>query len=127
MSATGARSAPGYTATVIARGEAGFGRQAKISAWVFVSLAGAVAGLTMLFLGMRGVMEVGGACADGGPYVSAQPCPEGVPLAMLGGLFGGLVFFGIYVYQTLRYGIPGFASLAWSALFLSLGWNFLDF
>ena len=22
-------------------------------------------------------MNVGGSCADGGPYVSAQPCPDG--------------------------------------------------
>ena len=51
----------------------------------FLSLAGAACGLTWLYLGMRRVMEVGGACADGGPYVSAQPCPEGVPFLIIGG------------------------------------------
>jgi hypothetical protein len=50
----------------------------RSSAWVFVTLAGAVCALTLLFLGMRGVMEVGGACAEGNaPYVIAQPCPPG--------------------------------------------------
>ena len=29
------------------------------------------------FFSMRSVMNVGGSCADGGPYVSSQPCPDG--------------------------------------------------
>ena len=33
--------------------------------------------LTWTFFSMRAVMNVGGSCADGGPYVSAQPCPDG--------------------------------------------------
>ena len=43
-------------------------------------LAGIAVGtmsMTLLFLGMRAVMDVGGACADGGPFVTAQPCPSG--------------------------------------------------
>ena len=36
--------------------------------------------LTWTFFAMRAVMNVGGACADGGPYVSAQPCPGGAGL-----------------------------------------------
>ena len=85
--------------------------------------------LTLMFLGMRAVMDIGGACADGGPYVSAQPCPEGAPLAMVAGIFGGFLFGAIaMVYGGRLGGIWGAVPLlAWTALFASLGWNFLDY
>jgi len=95
----------------------------------FLSLAGVTVGLTWLYLGMRSVMEIGGACADGGPYVSAQPCPDGVPLLMVGGIFGGLVCLGLFLWFSSRLGgsYGALAGLAWPALFLSLGWNFFEF
>jgi len=93
---------------------------------VFVSLAGVVCGMTLLYLGMRNVMEIGGSCGSGGPYVYRQPCPEGVPLAMMGGIWGGVLMLGVYLWQTLKRGIPSLIWLAWPALFLSLGWNFLE-
>jgi hypothetical protein len=96
------------------------------SVTTFVSLAGVAAALTWLFLGMRAVMLVGGSCASGGPYEVATPCPKGVPLAMLGGIFGGLTFLAVYTRKGLRFG-PRLTLLAWPALFLSLGWNFLEF
>ncbi len=43
---------------------------------LLVAVAGLTACITLLDLGMRAVMDLGGACADGGPYVSAQPCPD---------------------------------------------------
>ena len=99
-------------------------------------LAGYLAGIalgtmsvTLLFLGMRAVMDVGGACADGGPYVSAQPCPDGVPLAMVGGMFGLFGAAGLIVRFGSRIG-KGAASvvaLGWPALFLALGYNFLQY
>lgn len=95
--------------------------------WISMSLAGTAAGLTMLYLGMRSVMEIGGACADGGPFVPAVRCPEGVPFMILGGIWGAIIFLGIYAWQTLKHNIPSFLALSWSALFLSLGWNFLEF
>jgi hypothetical protein len=101
--------------------------QLRPSVGVFVGLAGASAGLTLLFLGMRAVMEIGGACAEGGPFVPVRPCPEGVPLVMIGGIWGGLVFAGVYAWQSFRHGIPNVVALLWPALFLSLGWNFLEF
>ncbi|MGE5595806.1 MAG: SHOCT domain-containing protein [Hyphomicrobiales bacterium] len=97
------------------------------SAAVFVTLAAAVCGLTLLFLGTRSVMEVGGSCASGGPYQPVQSCPDGAPVAVFGGIWGGLIAVGLYVWMTRRYGVPGFLALAWPALFLSLGWNFLEF
>ena len=100
-------------------------------AWIgsFLGLAGLACGLTLVYLCMRAVMEVGGACADGGPYVSAQPCPEGVPVLMLLGIFGSLISLGIFVWGASALG-GGYAALAlwaWPALFLSLGWNFLEY
>jgi hypothetical protein len=95
-------------------------------------LAGIVVGtmsITLLFLGMRAVMDVGGACADGGPYVSAQPCPNGVPLAMVGGMFGLFGAAGLIVWFGSRIGkaAASIVALGWPALFLALGLNFMDY
>jgi hypothetical protein len=99
----------------------------RSSLWVFLSLAGVTAAITMLYLGMRLVMEIGGSCAEGGPFVPVRPCPKGVALIMVGGIWLGLIFAGMYVWQSLKSGGPSFAGLLWPALFLSLGWNFLEF
>ena len=71
-------------------------------------------------------MAVGGACADGGPYVSAQPCPHGailmipaIPVMIVLALVGTLV-------ATVR-GAPGILLPMWAALFGLLGWNFWEF
>jgi hypothetical protein len=94
---------------------------------VLVPLAGLACGITLLFLGMRSVMEIGGACASGGPYVPQRPCPAGVPALMIGGIWGGIVCAFLYVWQTIRHRVPSLTVLFWPALFLSLGWNFLEF
>jgi hypothetical protein len=91
--------------------------------------AGLAACITMLFLGMRAVMDIGGSCANGGPYVSAHSCPDGASAAMLLGILGLFLFGAIAGYYGTRVGglwtaIP---LLAWCWLFLSLGWNFLDY
>jgi hypothetical protein len=100
----------------------------RASLVVFLTLAGAACGMTLLFLGMRAVMAVGGACADGNPpYVIATPCPRGVPLAVFGGVFGGLACLGAYGMVTAARQIPNLIAFAWPALFLSLGWNFVEF
>jgi hypothetical protein len=106
---------------------AGESPRLRASASIFVGLAGATAGLTLLFLGMRSVMEIGGACAEGGPFIPVRPCPKGVPLVMIGGVWGGLVLAGLYAWQSFRHGVPNVVALLWPALFLSLGWNFLEF
>ena len=51
-----------------------------------------VLGLTVAwaFLSMRVVMDVGGSCADGGPYVSAQSCPGGA--GFIGAVLGVVSF-----------------------------------
>jgi hypothetical protein len=104
-----------------------FPGRVRATVGVSVTLAGVTVGMTSLFLGMRAVMEIGGACADGGPFVPVQPCPKGVPLMMIGGIWGGIAFLGAYLWQTHRHQVPSLVALAWPALFLSLGWNFLEY
>lgn len=104
-----------------------FPSRALGSVFVFASLAVTVSGMTLLFLGMRSVMEIGGACASGGAYEIARPCPHGVPLAIMAGVWGGVAAFLVYLWQVSSRGVSGFVALAWPALFLSLGWNFLEF
>ena len=99
----------------------------KGTIFVFLTLAAFVVALTWLFLGMRAVMEIGGACAEGGPFVPVRPCPNGVPVVMIGGIWGGLISLGLYIWQASKHRVPSLALLAWPALFLSLGWNFLEF
>jgi hypothetical protein len=95
-------------------------------------LAGVILGsacLTLVFLAMRAVMDVGGACADGGPYVSAQPCPEGTAVAMMGGIFGLFAAGGLMAWfgRRLGAGYVALIGLGWPALFISLGYNFLEY
>jgi hypothetical protein len=94
-----------------------------------VGVAGLGLSLTILWLSMRAVMEIGGFCASGGPYVIAVPCPDAVvafmPLSVFGlFIFGGLVAWGG---AAIPGGWAGLVFLAWPALFLSLGWNFVEF
>ena len=94
-----------------------------------LGVAGLAAGLTVVFLGMRAVMDVRGFCAEGGPYVIETHCPEGVPLLMIGGIFGLFLFGGLMGLKGSAIGGPygGLVLLAWPALFISLGWNFLEY
>ena len=84
-------------------------------------------GLTWIYFGMRSVMDVGGACAEGGPYVIAQPCPDGtwmimvsVPLLLISAMAGTVIASGIE-------GAPDLLIPMWGLLFGSLGWNFLEY
>jgi Short C-terminal domain len=95
---------------------------------VFVGLAGVAAALTVLFLSMRSVMSIGGTCASGNqPFEASHPCPAGVALLLPASIWVGLIFLGVYAWSTARHHAPSLLTLAWPALFLSLGWNFLDF
>jgi hypothetical protein len=102
-------------------------RQAFGAIWIFVT-AGVVAGsLTVVFLGMRTVMNVGGSCGSGGPYEIRQSCPGHVAGLMPAAIWAGVIFTGLYVWGTMRHGVPSLVSLIWPALFLSLGYNFFDY
>ena len=94
-----------------------------------VGMGGVAFSITVMFLAMRSVMDVGGACADGGPYVSAQSCPAGSSLLMFVGIFGIFGWGGLALWSGSLIGgvYGGLPYLAWPGLILSLGWNFLDY
>ena len=111
----------------------GSGERAPVTigsaALFLLGIGGLTFSLTILWLSMRAVMGIGGACASGGPYVPAVECPDVVvaltPLSVFGlFIFGGLAAWGG---SRLGGGWVGLILLAWPALFLSLGWNFLEF
>lgn len=93
----------------------------------FVTLTLVVGALTVLFLCMRAVMEIGGVCADGGPYVTARSCPKGTGWMLFASIWGGIIALGLYIVSCAGLPGPKWWGLAWSALFLSLGWNFWEF
>jgi hypothetical protein len=84
-----------------------------------------VAGITVLFLGMRSVMDLGGYCASGGPYEIRQECPNNAWMIPVS-IFVGLAGVAFVIAGTFRGG-PKLVALAWPALFLALGWNFLEY
>jgi hypothetical protein len=82
--------------------------------------------LTWTFLGMRAVMDVGGSCAEGGPYQIAQPCPDGavllsaaIPVMLVSAMLGSAL--------ALLSRAPNLLVPMWALLFGSLGWNFLEY
>jgi len=82
--------------------------------------------VTCIYLGMRGVMRLGGFVASGGPYSIAHPAPDWIwifPVSML------LMMASIFVsmFASSRISGPNIMALSWSALFISLGWNFVEF
>jgi hypothetical protein len=81
------------------------------------------ASITLMYESMRAVMDVGGSCGSGGPYVVRQECPDGAGLIVVG-IFGALLGTGLVVAGAFRNG-PQLWVFAWPALFIALGWNFL--
>jgi hypothetical protein len=88
-----------------------------------ISAALVTGALTVLFLGMRSVMEIGGSCGG----VGAPRCPGNVGGLMPAAIWGGLIFAGVYVWQCAKHHVPSLVSLLWPALFISLGYNFFDY
>ncbi len=102
-------------------------KQARGSILIFLSVGLVSASLTVIFMCMRAVMDIGGSCASGGAFEIAHPCPGHVAALMPGAIWGGLIFTGLYVFLAMHYGVPTIVSLAWPGLFLSLGYNFFDY
>ena len=103
------------------------GRVAFKATMLTVGTLGFVFCLTLLYEAMRGVMDVGGTCASGGAYQIRQQCPQGVAWVTPLSIFGTLAFAGISFVGVFSKGGPKPYAFAWSALFLALGWNFLDY
>ena len=82
--------------------------------------------ITIVSQGMRSVEKIGGVCASGNtPFTIAHQCPAGVPGLLTGAIFAGLFFLALFVICVGERGRCT-VMLTWSALFLTLGWNFLD-
>ena len=81
--------------------------------------------ISLLYLAMRPIMRLGGMVASGGPYAIEHPAPNWVwvmPLAII----SGMICFFLNLFSSSEEGV-NLMPLAWPALFLSLGWNFLEF
>jgi len=95
----------------------------------FLGLVMVAYGITALWFGMRGVMEVGGYCAEGGPYVIEQHCPDGAEVLLFTGIPVGVI--GLFVAMAggamAAKGAAGLLLLGWPAVFCSLGWNFIEY
>jgi hypothetical protein len=98
----------------------------KAAAVTVVSVLVVAVSLTWTYLSMRAVMNVGGSCADGGPYVSAQPCPDGSILIAVA-VPALIIFSMIGTVSASVVGAPNLLVPMWGGLFGSLGWNFLEY
>ncbi|MEA2633057.1 MAG: hypothetical protein QOE66_3276 [Chloroflexota bacterium] len=119
-------SAQGRTGTD--EGDTASGPSSRTALLYLVGIAGLAFSIALMFIEMRAVLDVGGSCADGGPYVSAQPCPDGtwlMFLAIFGGFGWGALAFWAGASIGGRYASVPF--LAWPALFCTLGFNFLQY
>jgi hypothetical protein len=106
----------------------GIGRLTALWLATALAAAGVAASITAVYVGMRDLMvESGGACASGGPYVIANECSSGQVVLLSGGIVAMLVFAGVHA--AVEHWADG-PRIGWPAivavLFLALGWNFID-
>ena len=102
-------------------------KRARGAFWILITGGLATASLTVLFLGMRSVMDIGGSCGSIGTDGVIRPCPGNVAGLVPAAIWGGLIFTGLYVWLAMKYRVPSLVSLLWPALFLSLAYNFFDY
>lgn len=104
------------------------GSGGKVRHWIILFICELCFGIAIiwLYLGMRGVMRLGGFVASGGPYHIAHQAPGWTWMVFVS-VFLGLIAVFVSFFATKRIGGPNLMVLAWSALFLSLGWNFAEF
>lgn len=92
----------------------------SLFSWFSMALA-----LTLLFLSVSALADLGGFCARGGPFVIAVECSDAIvaftPTSILGGLV--TVFTGALLAQGFGVAVLLFA---WPALFVSLAVVFLQ-
>ena len=95
-----------------------------ITKWILLGIGSFLlaGGITLAFFGMQSVMDVGGFCAQGGPYEIRQECPD-TSWTLFVGVIAAIFGAGFMVAGTMRGG-PRLVLLGWPALFLAFGWNF---
>jgi len=108
-------------AGIPAGGEGGWKRGLLLHFTIF----GVAFAITCVYHGMRGVMRLGGMVASGGPYAIEHPAPTWVWIMPVAIVFGMVCFF-INLFSGGSDQV-NLMPLAWPGLFLSGGWNFLEF
>jgi len=98
----------------------------KHRALFYFTILGTAFCITCLYHGMRGIMRLGGMVASGGPYAIVHPAPSWVWVLPLSIIFGMICFF-LNLFTGPGDDGVNLMPLAWPGLFLSLGWNFLEF
>jgi len=89
------------------------------------TIVGVAFAISMLYQAMRPIMRLGGMVASGGPYAIAHPAPTWVWVMPVSILFGMACFFlNLFSGRSEEVNLM---PLAWPGLFLSAGWNFLEF
>ncbi|MEU9890087.1 SHOCT domain-containing protein [Sphaerisporangium sp. NPDC051011] len=86
----------------------------------FIGMGGLVCCLTLLFLEFHALMAMRGACFD-----RVVGCPQDAVWIMPVSILGGAAALGVYALGRLPVG-PRLSLLVWPALFLSLGWGFME-
>jgi hypothetical protein len=97
----------------------------KGKALFYFTIFGAAFAVTCLYLGMRPIMRLGGMVAAGGPYAIAHPAPSWVWILPVS-IFLGMGCFFLNLFSSDPDGV-NLMPLAWPGVFLSCGWNFLEF
>jgi len=82
--------------------------------------------ISLLYQAMRPIMRLGGMVASGGPYAIEHPAPSWVWI-MPAAIMVGMACFFINLFSGPDMDGVNLMPLAWPGLFLSLGWNFLEF
>ncbi len=82
--------------------------------------------ISLLYQAMRPIMRLGGMVASGGPYAIEHPAPSWVWIMPVAIILGMACFF-INLFSGPDDDGVNLMPLAWPGLFLSLGWNFLEF
>lgn len=92
----------------------------RASIAIVVTAAGSACALTLLWLGIRQLLDLSGPCDVG-------RCPTDVGGLTAGSVVGGVIVSALYVRQAERNRVPTFAGLIWPALCLSVAWNLVEY
>lgn len=89
------------------------------------TIFGAAFCIALLYQAMRPIMRLGGMVASGGPYAIEHPAPTWAWIMPVAIVLGMICFFvNLFAHDADEINLM---PLAWPGLFLSLGWNFLEF
>jgi hypothetical protein len=98
----------------------------KRQALFYFTIFGVAFCISTLYHAMRPIMRLGGMVASGGPYAITHPAPQWVWIMPLSIIIGMVCFF-LNLFTSPDDDGVNLMPLAWPGLFLSLGWNFLEF